>query len=1728
MKTVYLHGDLGKKFVHKLEVDAKTIPELMWALECNLDGFFGHMYKLKSEGTEYIMLSKYEPKNRESISAEDVVLPKDFEMKYKNKEIHLVCAIQGGFVVSAIVAVATTVVTGAVALGGALVSGLGALGTAAGFGGAAAGGFTAAGFIKAIAVSVAISFVMQALFKPPKPPKPGEQISTKSYLLSSSQNKTAQGIPVPLGYGRLQVGSTTIDAKKSNHILKSNSTSDLSLESYTNVEYIDLLCEGPIEGFVNQAGGVINGNDIREGIFLNGVPVKNPSIFVTSERRKINAALQTKRVTTSGMEEGSFNFVLNEEEEMPEISYGDDYEYKIMTDEVSYVIEYDTLLYGASPYANGDKKSEYNFAQEAVDNGAKKFTHAIRNQFINKCIITMAAQLSQSDDQGNTLRNSCRFSVYISKKGRPVNILDYSSGVTRLKFYSKDGNLIELDYAELRRQEEIARIEASKRAAEFADEKNTYLKVANYIKSFKRRGKNFASPGKGFMKKVITPEGQIRMGLAVAPDGSKITNEELDIYLKWQNTEEVEGLIDMSREQSSSFGSKGLGFLVNQMTDEQIASLAGLASLGGSSWVRMGKDQKNTDSSNVGLSVAEGNYFIIEGIATSPYKFDIQIEFDPEENYSDIQGATIISVVKLSSEYDPALKTGGGQYDTTDDENNKSRLDSVGGIGKQRLLQVSDIQERSSIKLSYPHSALCKIKFDSKNFSQLPSRAYHLKLKKVLIPSNYDSVSRKYKGPWNGFFKGQTIDGSSVNNISDEFRYWTDNPAWIFYDLVQNPRYGLGKYGLEEYNIDKWQLYKAAKYCDELVETRHPAETLTFSPRSCVTNNIISNQEGDGEGGSFEIKFHQKGFYDSNGSDIEYTSYSEGEFKQDFGEGIEFQGLKVAIFMYQHNFSESTMQQNNARELVRKNSCVRRGEIVIEERVLKESNPAKRSITVFGPSLKEIPSTFTTNAQRRTLGAACLQKSYPVVEPRFTCNTYLHERGEALTVMNNLASVFRGIIGYDFGKILTIQDSQKDPIILFNNSNIDRQTGFMYSGMDKNKKFTSCLVRFNNRNKNYKPDLVYEEDSAAMRVYGYQENEVMGLGITSETQARRLARWVLYSSQLENEKISFTASEEGSYLYPGAIFEVSDENRAGKNMSGRVLDISSFEGGSPYILIDKSARDFVSINKVEFSVNVGLPFLTDKIIDGRASSHKSSEDQDAEIESYNTPQFIKFQASIGVNDNINKFGPQGQKTVLSNLMVKVPFSIDLDKNIIKAYNHNLENGDRVRFISSGLLPAGLDKLRVGASSYFVVNAGLHTFQVSSTLNGDHVNISDRGRDQFSNTGGLHYFAVESPTFTQRYIDQVEIGASYSLQGIFGSEITEQATHNPSDLENYFIFTSEIESNWYESLMFGTVNISTDNGFIFSASLGWIYVGSMNYTRSDDNEFFWFWSAEFGWVSTSNNLYNQYWWSSNDKKWIYVKFFESSPLMFFVFQENHNYSKDSIYSIPDGGDFSVLGTASEGFWITSKANMGSSKMQQFLGITPSEVEAELTLQDVQRNPAYHSAVISDWEKVSSLNNDVTNTDALRIKFESGHGLDFFKNNKITIRDFDSSSSHLDDNVINKTWDIIFISNDEIELIDSNNAYLIFNATINNKGNVEYIESIQNRLFRSFESQLFRVLSVKEVEDRKFEVNGMEYNDSKFDSVDKNLSIKMPALPIPPQADMSLPEPPENLVLTDLTI
>jgi len=128
-------------------------------------------------------------------------------------------------------------------------------------------------------------------------------------------------------------------------------------------------------------------------------------------------------------------------------------------------------------------------------------------------------------------------------------------------------------------------------------------------------------------------------------------------------------------------------------------------------------------------------------------------------------------------------------------------------------------------QFTYPYTALMGLTINSKNFDgSIPARMYDLKLLKVKVPSNYNLVfgkkgeitERNYTGQWDGTFK----DG-----------VWTDNPAWCFYDLVTNTRYGLGKY-IDTSLLNKWKLYEIAKYCDGVVSDTRPEaapNSYTFS-----------------------------------------------------------------------------------------------------------------------------------------------------------------------------------------------------------------------------------------------------------------------------------------------------------------------------------------------------------------------------------------------------------------------------------------------------------------------------------------------------------------------------------------------------------------------------------------------------------------------------------------------------------------------------------------------------------------------------------------------------------------------------------------------------------------------------------------------------------------------------------------------------------------------------------
>lgn len=134
---------------------------------------------------------------------------------------------------------------------------------------------------------------------------------------------------------------------------------------------------------------------------------------------------------------------------------------------------------------------------------------------------------------------------------------------------------------------------------------------------------------------------------------------------------------------------------------------------------------------------------------------------------------------------------------------------NAGENGKMyAVASISRVMSRIYNPLSYPLSAMGAVTFTSKNFPNTPTRTYECFGRKVKIPSNYTPRTRygasvsTYTGLWDGTFAA-----------AEEY---TDNPAWIFYDILTNNRYGLGEW-IEEGDVDIYSLYRVAKYCDELV-----------------------------------------------------------------------------------------------------------------------------------------------------------------------------------------------------------------------------------------------------------------------------------------------------------------------------------------------------------------------------------------------------------------------------------------------------------------------------------------------------------------------------------------------------------------------------------------------------------------------------------------------------------------------------------------------------------------------------------------------------------------------------------------------------------------------------------------------------------------------------------------------------------------------------------------------
>lgn len=180
---------------------------------------------------------------------------------------------------------------------------------------------------------------------------------------------------------------------------------------------------------------------------------------------------------------------------------------------------------------------------------------------------------------------------------------------------------------------------------------------------------------------------------------------------------------------------------------------------------------------------------------TVQYHIDLAVDGGA---YSTVMTKTVTE--KLSSLYElthritlPKARTGWQIRVVRDTADSTSQM-------LQNKTQVQAITEVIDARLRYPHTALLYVSFNAKSFSNIPKISCKPKGRVIRIPQNYDPITRTYGGTWDGTFKWG----------------WTNNPAWIWFDILTEPRFGLGR-RVTPAMLDKWELYRIAQRCDQKV-----------------------------------------------------------------------------------------------------------------------------------------------------------------------------------------------------------------------------------------------------------------------------------------------------------------------------------------------------------------------------------------------------------------------------------------------------------------------------------------------------------------------------------------------------------------------------------------------------------------------------------------------------------------------------------------------------------------------------------------------------------------------------------------------------------------------------------------------------------------------------------------------------------------------------------------------
>ena len=186
-------------------------------------------------------------------------------------------------------------------------------------------------------------------------------------------------------------------------------------------------------------------------------------------------------------------------------------------------------------------------------------------------------------------------------------------------------------------------------------------------------------------------------------------------------------------------------------------------------------------------------------------------------------------------------------------------------------------------------------------------------------------------------------------------------------------------------------------------------------------------------------------------------------------------------------------------------------------------------------------------------------------EPRFSVNAYLSERRQAGELLNDLASVFRGLPVWNGQSFSLVMDADSDPVAIYANANV-KDGQFIYSGAALKSVTTAALVQYADRHDGWRMKTEYVQNNEAVRRYGLNVKQVQAFGCSSRGQAARFGGWLIQTALRQQETVTFSVGREGLRHLPYDVIQIADNDYAGAQIAGRVQAVKTYNNGKRKLL----------------------------------------------------------------------------------------------------------------------------------------------------------------------------------------------------------------------------------------------------------------------------------------------------------------------------------------------------------------------------------------------------------------------------------------------------------------------------------------------------------------------------------------------------------------------------------